>query len=229
MVKGVIDQLIKKGKVVRGWIGVTIQELTPEIAQKFGMKNAEGVLITDITRGGPAHNAGLMRGDVILEFNDKVIKDASLLRNMVAQSEINKPIKLKIFRQGQEMTITLAVKELSSDEVQMIPSSSSGENFNSDSHALSGITVMDINPAISKQLGIQGDERGVVIVKMQPGSLAEESGIRKGDVIQEMDRQKINNLNDFNKAISHLKSNSSVLLFINRGGKKYYVTLNHSR
>lgn len=228
MVKGVIDQLIKKGKVVRGWIGVTIQELTPEISQKFGLKSAEGVLITDIAKGGPAHNAGLMRGDIILEFNDKSIKDASLLRNMVAQSEINKPIKLKIFRQGQEMTITLIVKELPSEGIQMLPSSATGDNFSIDSHPLSGITVMDINPTIAKQLGIQGDEKGVVIVKIQQGSLVEESGIKKGDVIQEIDRQRINNLNDFNKATSRLRPDSSVLLFINRGGKKYYVTLSPS-
>lgn len=229
MVKGVIDQLIKKGKVVRGWMGVTIQELTPEIAQKFGMKTADGVLITDIAKGGPAHNAGLMRGDVILEFDGKTIKDASLLRNMVAQSEINKQIKLKIFRQGQEMSLVVTVKELPSDGVQMIPSSYSGEDINTGSNALSGITVMDINPATAKQLRIEGDEKGVVIVKIQPGSLAEESGIRKGDVIQEIDRQRVNNLNDFNKAAAHLKPGSAVLLFINRVGKKYYATLNQLR
>ncbi len=228
MVKSVIDQLIQKGKVVRGWIGVTIQELTPEIAQKFGMKIAEGVLITEIAKGGPAHAAGLIRGDVITEFNGKKIKDASLLRNMVAQSEINKQVKLKIFRQGQEMNIMITVRELPSDGVQMIPSSSSGETFNTDANALSGITVMDINPSIAKQLRIDGDEKGVVIVKIQHGSLVEDSGIRKGDVIQEIDRQRINNLNDFNKAVSHIKSDSAVLLFINRGGKKFYVTLNRS-
>lgn len=228
MVKNVIDQLIKKGKVVRGWIGVTIQELTPEIAQKFGMKTADGILITDIAKGGPAHNAGLMRGDVILEFDGKTIKDASLLRNMVAQSEINKQIKLKIFRQGQEMSLVVTVKELPSDGVQMIPSSSSGEDINTGPNALSGVTVMDIKPAIAKQLSIEGGEKGVVIVKIQQGSLAEDSGIRKGDVIQEIDRQSIANLNDFNKATAHLKPDSAVLLFINRSGKKFYTTLNRS-
>ncbi len=224
MVNSVMEQLIRKGKVVRGWIGVTIQELTPEIAQKLGMSSADGVLVTDVVKGGPAQKAGLTRGDVILEYNGKTVKDASLLRNMVAQSEVNQQIKLKISRQGKEMFISVTVAELPPDGVQMVPSSSN-DDLNPSSNALAGITVMDINTAIAKQLKIEGDEKGVVIVRIQPGSLAEDKGIRKGDVIQEINRQRINNINDFNKATSHLKADSAVLLFINRGSKKFYTTL----
>ncbi len=227
MVKNVIDQLIKKGKVVRGWIGVTIQEITPEIAEKFGMKTADGVIITEIAKGGPAYNAGLLRGDIILEFNDRKIKDASLLRNMVAQTEINQQVKLKILRQGQEINVILTVKELPSKEIQMVPSSSSTEDFNAANNVFFGVTVTDINPVIAKQLRIDPNENGVVIVKIQPGSLAEDSGLRKGDVIQEIDRRRINNINDFNKVVSQLSPNTPVLLFINRSGKKYYLTLNN--
>ncbi len=224
MVINVMDQLIKKGKVTRGWIGVTIQDLTPEIAQKFGMNTIEGVIVTDVVKGGPAFKAGLARGDVILEFNDKKIKDASVLRNIVAQSEVNQQIRLKIMRQGKEMHISVAVSELPSESAQATPSSSN-DILNTDSNALAGITVMDINAAIAKQLKIQADEKGVVIVNIQPGSLAQEKRLRKGDLIQELNRQQINNLNDFNRATVHLKHDSSVLLFINRGGKKFYITL----
>ncbi len=224
MVINVMDQLIKKGKVTRGWIGVTIQELTPEIAQKFGMNTIEGVIVTDVVKGGPAFKAGLARGDVILEFNDKKIKDASVLRNIVAQSEVNQQIRLKIMRQGKEIHISVAVSELPPESAQATPSSSN-DILNTDSNALAGITVMDINAAIAKQLKIQADEKGVVIVNIQPGSLAQEKRLRKGDLIQELNRQQINNLNDFNRATVHLKHDSSVLLFINRGGKKFYITL----
>jgi len=224
MVISVMDQLIKKGKVTRGWIGVTIQELTPEIAQKFGMGTSEGVIVTDVVRGGPAHKAGLMRGDVILEFNEKKITDASLLRNIVAQTEINQQIRLKISRQGKEMNIFVTVGELPSESAQATPSSSN-DSPDTGSNALAGITVMDINPAIAKQLKIQGDEKGVVIVNIQPGSSAQNKGLRKGDIIQEINRQHINNLNDFNRVTAHLESGSNVLLFINRGGKKFYITL----
>ncbi len=224
MVINVMDQLIKKGKVTRGWIGVTIQDLTPEIAQKFGMNTIEGVIVTDVVKGGPAFKAGLARGDVILEFNDKKIKDASVLRNIVAQSEVNQQIRLKIMRQGKEMHISVAVSELPSESAQATPSSSN-DILNTDSNVLAGITVMDINAAIAKQLKIQADEKGVVIVNIQPGSLAQEKRLRKGDLIQELNRQQINNLNDFNRATVHLKHDSSVLLFINRGGKKFYITL----
>jgi len=225
MVSSVKYQLIKQGKVVRGWIGITIQEMTLEVAQKFGMKTADGVLVTDVAKGGPAHKGGIMRGDIILEFNGKAVNDASLLRNMVAQSEINRQVNLKVARQGNLMNITVTVAALPSDSGQLIPSSSN-DNFNMGHNALSGITIMDINPAIAKQLRIEGEEKGVVIVKIQPGSLAEDTGLRKGDVIQEIDRQIIANLNDFNKATAHLKPDSPVLLFVNRGGKKFYITLN---
>lgn len=224
MVRTVMDQLIKKGKVTRGWIGVTIQELTPEIAHKFGMSNAEGVLVTDVVKGGPAYKAGLMRGDIILEYNDKKVKDANLLRNIVAQSEINQQIKLKILRQGKEMSVSVTVSELSSESAQVAPSSYN-DKMDSGSNVLAGITVMDINAVIAKQLKIQGDEKGVVIVNIQPGSSAQDRGLRKGDIIQEINRQQINNINDFNKVTSHLKADESILLFINRSGKKFYITL----
>lgn len=224
MVINVMEQLIKKGKVIRGWIGVTIQELTPEIAQKFGMNTTEGVLVTDVAKGGPASKAGLMRGDVILEFNDKKVKDASLLRNLVAQSEINQQIRFKILRQGKEMNITVTVGELPSESAQATPSSSSDSSHTA-SNALDGITVMDLNTAIARQLKIQSDEKGVVIVGIQPGSAAHDKGLRKGDIIQEINRQQINNLTDFNRIIANLKTGSNVLLFINRSGKKFYTTL----
>lgn len=224
MVKSVMDQLIKKGKVVRGWIGVTIQELTPEIAEKFGLKSYEGVLITDVVKGGPAHNAGLGKGDVIIEYNGKKVKDASLLRNLVAQTEINRQIKLKILRNGKEMDIFVTVKELPSKDIQMIPSSSE-EALSQRFNPLSDISVIDLNPVIAKQLRVDLNEKGVVITRIKPGSIAEERGLRKGDIIQEIDRKNVNNLNDYNRILSQLEDPTSILLFINRSGNKFYLTL----
>ncbi|MCX7913930.1 MAG: DegQ family serine endoprotease [Thermodesulfovibrionales bacterium] len=224
MVKNVIDQLIKKGKVIRGWIGVTIQELTPEIAEKFGLKSYDGVIITDVAKGGPAHNAGLGRGDIILEFNGKKVKDASFLRNLVAQTEINQQVKLKILRNGQEMTVVVTVRELPSKDIQMVPSSSTGD-LDQRANPLFEVSVIDLNPVIAKQLGVDLNEKGVVVTKIQPGSVAEESGLRKGDIIQEIDRFKVTNLSDYNKILSQVARSSTILLFINRSGKKFYITL----
>ncbi|MDA8340422.1 MAG: DegQ family serine endoprotease, partial [Nitrospiraceae bacterium] len=214
MVRIVMDQLIKQGKVTRGWLGITIQELTPEIAQKFGLKQSEGALVSDVAKGSPAHRAGMARGDIILEFNGKKVRDVATLRNMVAQSKVGSQVEIKVLRRDREITLKANIMELPTEMGDVVPSSSNSMDM-SDS-ALSGITVMDINAAIAKQLGIDRDEKGVVIVKVEHGSSAEDAGLRKGDVVQEIDRQRINGLNDFNKATSKIRTEDTVLLFVNR-------------
>lgn len=223
MVRVVMEQLIKQGRVTRGWLGMTIQELTPDIAQKFGLRQSEGALVSDVARGSSAHRAGIMRGDIILEFNGKKVRDVASLRNMVAQSRIGSQVEIKILRNDKEITVKATIMELPADLGDVVPSSSQGMNM--DDTALSGIAVMDLNAAIAKQLGIDRDEKGVVIIKVEYGSSAEDAGLRKGDVVQEIDRQRISSLNDFNKVVSKIRSEDSVLLFINRSGRKFYVAL----
>jgi serine protease Do len=223
MVRIVMDQLIKHGKVTRGWLGITIQEITPEIAHKFGLRQSGGALVSDVVRGSPAHRAGIMRGDVILEFDGKEIKDVATLRNMVAQSKIGLQVDIKVLRGDREVTLKATIMELPAEVGDIVPSSSRGMDMGN--NAISGITVMDLNTAIRKQLGIDMDAHGVVVVKVEHDTSAEEAGIRKGDVIQEIDRQRINNINDFNKLVSKIRPDDIVLLFINRSGRKFYVAL----
>ncbi|NTU41590.1 MAG: DegQ family serine endoprotease [Nitrospirales bacterium] len=223
MVRTVMDQLIKQGKVTRGWIGVTIQELTPELAKKFGLKTSEGALVSDVARGGPAQKAGLKRGDIIIELNNEKVTDVATLRNMVAQSRAGSQVDIKILRDDREMSVKALVTELPLDAATAIPSSSEGQS--SEGSVLSGIAVMDLTPSIAKQLGIGRDEKGVVITRLDPASTAEEAGLRKGDVIQEIDRQKIQDLNDFTKIVSRTGPESTILLFINRSGRRFYVAL----
>lgn len=227
MVLLVKEQLIKEGKVTRGWLGVTIQDISPEIAAKFGLNTAEGALVSDVAKGGPASKAGIMRGDIILEVDGKRISDVANLRNIIAQSKIGSHVQIKIFRPsqtgGKEIVLTAVIMELQAENVEAIPGSlqppSLGDN------ALTGITVMEMNPAIAKQLGLDRDEKGVVVVKIEQGTSAEEAGIKKGDLIQEIDRNRVNNLDDFNKLVSRIKPDDTVLLFINRSGRRFYVVL----
>lgn len=223
MVRIVMDQLIKQGKVTRGWLGITIQELTPDIAQKFGLKQSEGALVSDVAKDSPAHRAGIMRGDIILELSGKKVRDVAALRNMVAQSRIGSQVEIKVLRRNKEITVRATIMELPADLGDVVPSSS--QNMDMSDNALSGITVMELNAAIAKQLGIDRDEKGVVIVKVEHGSSAEAAGLRKGDVVQEIDRQRINSLNDFNKMASKIGPDDTALLFINRSGRKFYVAL----
>jgi len=221
MVRMVIDHLLKEGKVTRGWLGVTIQELTPELAQKFGLSVAEGALISDVAKGSPASKAGLSRGDIIIRYNGKKIKDVATLRNMVAQTKIGSDVELIILRKSKEYSVRVKVLEVPSDNTDYTPSSNKSSEGNES--ALSGVTVIDITQAVAKQLGISSDEKGVVVMRIEPGSVADISGLKEGDLIKEIDRQKVSNLNDFNKIVSKLKGNEQILLFINRSGKKFYL------
>lgn len=223
MVSRVMEQLIKEGKVVRGWLGVTIQDITPELAQKFGLKALEGSLVSDVAKGSPAHKAGIIRGDIILEFNGKKVRDVSSLRNIVAQTKIGSQVEIRILRNNKEEVVRATIMELPSEAVEAVPGSFEGSDINS--NVLSGISVVDLTPVIARQLGVDKDEKGVVIVKVEPGSVAEDAGLRKGDIIQEIDRQHIRSQTDFDKAISNIRPNDAVLLFVNRGGRRFYTTL----
>lgn len=225
MVRLVIDQLLQKGKVTRGWIGVTIQELTPELAQEFGLKKTKGALVSDVGKDSPAAKAGIMRGDVILEFNGREVKDVSSLRNMVAQSKAGSEITLKILRAGKEFTVKALITELPRDVAEVTPEQLPD---NSELKALTGLTVMDLSKEIIRQLGFNKDEKGVVVVKVEAGSPADDAEIKKGDVIKEINKKAVNSSEDFNRIATNIKTNDSVLLFINRNGKKFYVILRAS-
>ncbi|MDI6889905.1 MAG: DegQ family serine endoprotease [Thermodesulfovibrionales bacterium] len=225
MARLVMNQLIQKGKVMRGWLGVTIQELTPELSQKFGLEKSKGVLISDVAKGSPAEKAGIMRGDIILEFNGKEVKDVSSLRNMVAQSKAGAEVSMKILRSGKEHTVRLVIVELPREVAEVVPNQIPDD---SEVGALTGLTVIDLTKEIARQLGFTKDEKGVVVVRVEPASPADEAGIKKGDIINEVDRKRVDNLEDFNRIASNIKKNETVLLFITRGNKKFYVTLKAS-
>lgn len=223
MVRAVKDQLLKEGKVTRGWLGVTIQELTPEIAQKFDMKASEGVLVSDVAKNSPAYKAGVLAGDVIVEFNGKKTTDVGMLRNLVAQSKIGSETTLTLIRRGTKLVAKALIIELPSDAPEQQPRQApANDTF---VNVLSGLTVTDLSSSLAKQLSLDKDEKGVVILKIESGSTADEAGLRKGDVIQEIDRQHVTNLTDFNRALQKFGTDSSVLLFVNRSGRKFYVTL----
>ena len=225
MVRPLMSQLIQKGKIIRGWLGVTIQEMTPEIAQKFGLEKSRGALVSDVTKGSPAEKAGILRGDIVIEFNRKEVKDVASLRNMVSQSKVGSDVLIKILRSGKEYTVRLVVAELPREVAEVAPDQMPDD---SEMGAFSGLTVMGLTKEIARQLGLSKDERGVVVVKVEPATPADEAGIKKGDIIKEIDRKQISNLEDYNRISSITKRNDTVLLFVARGDKKFYVTLKAS-
>ncbi len=225
MVRLVMGQLEQKGKVTRGWLGVTIQELTPELAQKFGLKQSKGALVGDISKGSPAEKAGIKRGDIITEYDGRKVKDVGNLRNMVAQSKVGTEVPVVILRGDKEYAVKVLIAELPRD---LAESSQGGVPDEQTFEGLIGLNVMDLTREVARQLGLNKEEKGVVVIRVEPGSAAEEAGLRKGDVIQEVNRKRVERLDDYNKIISGMQPGDTILLFVNRGGKKFYVTLRTS-
>ncbi len=222
MARIVMNQLEKTGKVTRGWLGVTIQELTAELSSKFGADNANGALVGDVVKGGPAEKAGIRRGDIIIEYDGKKVKDVGNLRNMVAESAVGATVPVTIVREGKEYSLRVVIAKLPAEVAEAAPAEERGDSA---SEGLAGLSVVELTKEIGRQLGLRKEERGVVVVRVEAGSSSEEAGIRKGDVIQEIDKKKIDGLEEYRRVISGLSPDETVLLFVNRGGKKFYAAL----
>jgi serine protease Do len=164
-----------------------------------------------------------MRGDIILEYNGKRLQDVGQLRNVVAQSRVGSQAQVKILRRDKEMTVTATVVELPTDGAEAKTGPVQGRE--SYENALAGMRVMDLSSTVAKQLGVESEAKGVVIVSIEPGAPSEEANLRRGDVINEINRQRITNLNDFNKIVARIKPGDNVLLFVNRGGRKFYAAV----
>jgi serine protease Do len=217
MAKDILIQLKHKGRVTRGWLGVAIQEVTPELARSFGLPAEKGALISDVVPEGPAEKAGFKRGDVILELNGKTVKDYHELPRMVAVMPPGDTVLFKVLRDGKEITVPAVVGELKDEEV-VKPSEEVQNQL--------GISLQPVTPEIAVELGIKKAE-GVVVTNVDPGGLAAEAGIQRGDVIIELDRNPVSSLNDFNEALK--KSDKSLLLLVYRGGSTFYVTIKLSQ
>ncbi|MBI4653770.1 MAG: DegQ family serine endoprotease [Nitrospirae bacterium] len=218
MAKAVMESLIKEGKVIRGWLGVSVQSVTPELARQFGLKEEYGALVSDVFEKSPAEKAGLLRGDVIVEYEGKKIEEPLSLRNMVASTAPGTEVEIKAIRNGEAKTLKVAVVELPA-EMQVTPDAEY-ENV------LKGISVQDLAPNIYHQFDIPVKIKGVIITDIKQGSPAEEK-LMKGDIIQEINRKKITDVKEYEKAASKIKPDESVLLLVFRNGTSTYITLSN--
>ena len=222
MVKMVIEQLMKKGRVIRGWLGVTIQELTPELAKKFGLESTGGALVSDVLRGSPADRAGIKRGDVIIGFDKHKVKNVSTLRNLVAQSPIGSKKQVELIRHKKKKKLTVVVAELPKEFNEFSDEDISEKETEG---ALYGVTVTDTTPAIARQIGVSVKEKGVVVVDVSPDSPAREAGLKKGDIIQEVDNQVIKDYDGWKGAVNKLNDTDTVVILINRRGRRFYLAI----
>ncbi|MBF0466243.1 MAG: DegQ family serine endoprotease [Nitrospirae bacterium] len=220
MVKSVMESLMKSGKVVRGWLGVNIQPLTPELAKSFGTKAQKGVLVADVMDGGPADKAGLKRGDVIISFEGKNAESTRELRNMVAATKPGTSVSLVVVRDSKEMAVKMTIGELP-DEKQAEQTVSQEE---SRLNKLKGVSIQELTQSIKERFNIPAKVTGVIVTNVTDESPAA-SVLKQGDVIQEINRKRINSMKDYEHVLSALKNDDDLLLLINRSGSFIYVTI----
>jgi len=214
MAKDLLPQL-KKGKVVRGWLGVLIQAVTPELKEKLGLERVGGALVADITPGGPAEKAGIKRGDVIITFDGKEIKEMRDLPYIVASTPVGKAVEVEVVRKGKRMTFKVEIGQLETEEGVPAPTKAA---------PMLGMTVKELTPDLARTYGLS-ETSGIIVVEVERGSPAAEAGIRAGDLILEIDQAPVRTLEEFEKKLSSYKEGDKILLLIGRQGGTLYLIL----
>ena len=214
MAKDLLPQL-KIGKVVRGWLGVMIQKITKELKEKLDLKDDKGALVADVTSEGPAEKAGIKRGDVIISFDGKEIREMKELPFLVASTPVGKRVKVEVIRNGKKKTIEVRAGELKeAKEAEMAMEEGS----------YLGMTVEEITPEMVRQYGLP-EKEGLIIIKVEDNSPASEAGIKQGDIIIEMDQESLKDLETYRKKIRQYKEGDTILFLVKRGGTTLYLTL----
>jgi len=217
LAKSIVTQLREKGKVTRGWLGVTVQSVTPELAQSFDLKESSGALIAEVTPGGPADQAGLKRGDIITVFNGTAIEDSHQLPALVAETPVGEKARITVLRGGKEEILTVTVRELTDQQAAAGRGEQSEGNW--------GMTVDNLTPEVVRRFQLERDQRGVAVIEVEPGSPAEQAGIQSGDVLVEINRQPVESLADFTKVLADVKNQETLLLLVQRGDSASFFAL----
>jgi len=218
MARNVMQQIVEHGKVTRAYLGIVPQDVTPDIAKQFGEKEARGALVADVSAGSPAQKSGLERGDIILDVNGKPVADSNELRMTISMMAPDSDAKLKVLRNGSEREIAVKLDTMPTEQASKSEDKSDG----SANGALSGVSVDNLDAQSASDLGLSPNTKGVVVTNVDPSSEAAEAGLRRGDVIQEVNRQPVKNTSDFERAMRSSKDKS--LLLVNRNGSTMYLT-----
>ena len=230
-----INSLKEDGRVKRGWLGVRIQTVTDEIAESMGLSEASGALVASVTAGGPAEQAAIEPGDVVLQFDGKKIDRMRGLPRIVAETPIGKAVDVLIWRRGEETTVQVELGELpDDDELAALSQEGSGGGFSSDGASsidALGVTVASITDEMRERFELPGETKGVVITEVAEGSTAGEENLRPGDVIVEVGQEEVNSPPEVAAKVNEAKSDDkkSVLLLIDRGGDLRFVALRFAK
>ncbi|HKV04384.1 MAG TPA: DegQ family serine endoprotease [Candidatus Acidoferrales bacterium] len=218
MARSVMDQIVSNGKVVRGYLGIYIGDVTPVLAKEFGLNQAGGALINDVSPDTPGSRAGLKRGDVILELNGQPVESANALRLHVSQTAPGTTVKLGIFRDNKKQDVSVTLGELKVNESAKDNSGGSGGG------GLEGVEVQELTPDIAQQLQLSPGTRGVVVSSVDPSTAAAAAGLQSGDLIEEVNHKPVHSIREYQQALAAVGT-QPVLLLVNQNGVTHYVVI----
>jgi serine protease Do len=216
--KAILPQLREKGSVTRGWLGVAVQPITPELAEAFGLDRSDGALVAQVQPGSPAAAAGIERGDVIVRFGDDQIGKTRDLPGIVSSTPVGTEVPVEVIRDGDRKTFSVKVGELQEEQLQVAGRRAPGAPAGARAF---GMRVEDLTPALKQRLGFEGD--GVVVTEVAPDGPAAPAGIRPGDVIVEADRKAVKSAAELERALD--ASGDRALLLVRRGESALYVAI----
>jgi serine protease Do len=216
LAKSILGQLKEKGKVTRGWLGVYIQRLTPEMAESLSVPGRKGALVADVTKDGPAEKAGIRSGDVIMAFNGKTVTDEHELPQVVATTRPGMKVDVKLIRDGKEMTIPVTIVEMEGEPAKRAGGADLTKGL--------GLTVQDIAPEVAKHFEIE-NRKGVVVTAVEAGSPADDAGFQEGDIIRQINRKPLKDAADFRNLLKKVKDEKTVLFLVERGDARIFIAV----
>jgi len=216
MAKRVMEDLIKNGRVIRGWLGILIQNVDESLAEAMKLDTAEGALVSQVVKDGPAAKAGLKRGDVIVELDGRKVKDTLELRNKIAQTSPGTKVELTVLREGKEKRIEVKLGELPGEKKVQEMTRGIADKL--------GLEVGPLTDRLAQRLGYE-DDKGVLIMRVAPGSAAQKAGLRENDLIMEIDKKEVGSVEEFENAIGDLEPGETMLLLVKRADATFFVPL----
>ncbi len=219
MAKSIMEELVKNGKVSRGYLGIYLQDINDNLAKALKLKSTEGALVADVQSGTPAEKAGVKRGDIITAINGTPVDNSTTLRNQVAETEPGTDVKLTVLRKGEEKDLTVKLGE----RPENLSLAANGSSEQSTSKNL-GLTIENLTPDLAQQFGYKNDH-GVVVTDVASGSPAEDAGLHKNDLIKQVNQKDVNNVGEFENIVKDLKKGDVVALLVRRGQNTFYVAI----
>ena len=221
LAKAIMLQLIDRGKVVRPWVGIGLQDLSPELMKSFNVTEKEGAVVSQVFEGSPAEKAGFKVGDIIVTLDGVKIKNSQDVVREVLKKQVGQRVRFGVLREGKEIDVSATTVEMPAEKKDARAASSEKKEW-------FGLHVTTVTPDIVRELGLSRTE-GVVVQEVDPGSPGANAGLRKGDVIVEVNRQKIKDEDEYQQAMEKMKPDQGALFLLNRGGSTFFVSVKEEK